>query len=82
MEIETVCTHILKMQQRDPDAVAQLVMRNKTWVHISWQDYYQKVETAGAALLKLGIESQNRVAVWSNTRPEWSYCDLGILGIG
>lgn len=79
---DTICNFVLAMQKRDPDSVAQLVMRNKTWVHISWQDYFQKVNIVGAALLKLGITPQNRVAIWSNTRPEWSYCDFGVLGIG
>lgn len=79
---ETICHYILSMRQRDPDAVALMSMRNKTWVHTSWQDYYQKIETIGTALLEKKIQPGDRVAIWAQTRAEWSFCDCGILGIG
>ena len=44
--------------------------------------YSELVDTARAiakGLIDLGVETGDRVAVLSNTRPEWTYADLGIL---
>ena len=47
--------------------------------------YASLVDTAraiGRGLIDLGIGAGDRVAVLSNTRPEWTYADLGILLAG
>jgi long-chain acyl-CoA synthetase len=35
-----------------------------------------------AALSRLGLNKGDRIAILSNTRPEWAYFDMAILGLG
>ncbi|MBN94109.1 MAG: long-chain fatty acid--CoA ligase [Deltaproteobacteria bacterium] len=52
------------------------------WQEISWQRYFQRVETTGRMLWELGVRQGDRVAILSDNRPEWLYADLGTQGIG
>ncbi|WP_413580469.1 AMP-dependent synthetase/ligase [Bdellovibrio sp. HCB288] len=72
---------ILTMTSRDPQAVAVKFNTGKKWEQKSWKEYYQDIETIGAALLSLGIKPGDRVAIMANTRYEWSVSDYAIFGI-
>ncbi|MEK2690035.1 AMP-dependent synthetase/ligase [Bdellovibrio sp. GT3] len=72
---------ILTMTSRDPQAVAVKFNTGKKWEQKSWKEYYQDIETLGAALLSLGIKPGDRVAIMANTRYEWSVSDYAIFGI-
>ena len=78
----TICDYVLKMKTRSSHFVAQKVKVNKIWTDVSWQEYYQRIEKAGAGLLELGVQKGDRVALMSNTRPEWSYSDYAAMGVG
>lgn len=52
------------------------------WQTLTWLDYYDRIVLTASSLLNLGIQKGDRVAIMSNTRLEWSLCDLGIMGIG
>jgi long-chain acyl-CoA synthetase len=49
------------------------------WVSLSWSETKDKVFQFAAGLLALGIESEDRVAIASNTRMEWILADLAIM---
>jgi long-chain acyl-CoA synthetase len=49
------------------------------WVSLSWLQIKDKVFELAAGLLALGIESEDRVAIASNTRMEWILADLAIM---
>ncbi|MEN0058301.1 MAG: long-chain fatty acid--CoA ligase [Bdellovibrio sp.] len=72
---------ILSMSRRNPENIAVQFKSNEQWQKKSWSEYYQDIETAGAALLALGIRPGDRVAIMANTRYEWSVMDLGIFGV-
>ncbi|MBM4320566.1 MAG: AMP-binding protein, partial [Deltaproteobacteria bacterium] len=62
----------------------QVAMRHRhrekqEWVDISWEEYARQVEQLAAALIALGIEPGDRVAILSNSRPEWAMSDLAIF---
>lgn len=78
----TILQSLIQAPSRPTDAVAIRFKRHKTWLSLSWSDYYQNCEAAGLALLALGVAPGDRVAVLSNTRFEWAALDFGILGIG
>jgi long-chain acyl-CoA synthetase len=52
------------------------------WEAIGWPDYTAAVQEVGCGLLALGLQRGERVAILSETRPEWAFVDLGAQGIG
>jgi long-chain acyl-CoA synthetase len=52
------------------------------WTSISWAETGERVRVWAAALLALGVERQQRVAIASGTRLEWILADLAIMSAG
>lgn len=53
------------------------------WVGISTQEYIAKANQISRALLRLGVQPNDKIAVISSTnRPEWNIMDVGILQLG
>ncbi|MEH6535730.1 MAG: AMP-dependent synthetase/ligase [Psychroserpens sp.] len=53
------------------------------WVKTSTQEYVDKANAISRALLKLGIQKNDKIAVISSTnRTEWNIMDIGILQTG
>ncbi len=56
---------------------------NGEWKSTSTQEYINKSNAISRALIKLGVEKDNKIAVISsNNRTEWNIMDIGILQIG
>ncbi|GLB51751.1 AMP-dependent synthetase [Neptunitalea chrysea] len=53
------------------------------WITASSEDYISNANKISRALLKRGIQPNDKIAVISsNNRPEWHFIDIGILQIG
>ena len=53
------------------------------WVSTSNEEYIQKANQISRALLRLGVEANDKIAVISSTnRTEWNIIDIGILQVG
>jgi long-chain acyl-CoA synthetase len=52
------------------------------WVDIEYSDLGTAVSEVARGLIDLGIGRGDRVAILGNTRPEWTYANLGILAAG
>ena len=53
------------------------------WVKTSTQEYIDKANAISRALLKLGVEKHDKIAIISTTnRTEWNIVDIGILQVG
>ncbi|GAA3539402.1 AMP-dependent synthetase/ligase [Nonomuraea rosea] len=77
----TIVTRVRERARNAPDAVA---MRNKDfgiWQEVTWAAYWTQVELVAHALLALGVEPGDRVAVHAENRPEWLYADLGTVAV-
>ncbi|NNC49306.1 MAG: long-chain fatty acid--CoA ligase [Flaviramulus sp.] len=63
---------------------ASLVTKsNGVWVKTSTKEYIDKANTISRALLKLGVQKNDKIAVISSTnRTEWNIMDIGILQTG
>ncbi|TVZ57353.1 long-chain acyl-CoA synthetase [Lutibacter sp. Hel_I_33_5] len=56
---------------------------NGKWESISTQEYIDKANAISRALLNLGVQPNDKIAVIStNNRTEWNICDIGILQVG
>ena len=53
-----------------------------TWLSMTWGEAGEIVYDVAAALLRLGIEREERVGIASNTRLEWILADLAIMCAG
>jgi long-chain acyl-CoA synthetase len=52
------------------------------WVSNTYEEVGEIVRTLSLGLIDLGIERGDKVAILSNTRPEWSYFDFAALSAG
>ena len=64
-----------------PDKVALREKHLGIWRDITFGEYWDAAETVGHALLALGIEAGDRVAIHSENRPEWLFADMGIQAV-
>ena len=64
-----------------PDAL--VTKYNGVWVKTSTEEYIAKSNTISRALLRMGIQKDDKIALISSTnRTEWSIMDIGILQVG
>lgn len=73
----TLVSAVQARAAQSPDAVAMRAKRLGIWQDVTWGTYADHVSLVGHALLSLGIEPGDRVAIHSENRPEWLYADLG-----
>ena len=76
-----MATRLRDWAQRMPDAVA---LRNKQlgiWREFTFSEYWDSVLAVANALLALGIEPGDRVAVHSENRPEWVVTDVAAMAV-
>jgi long-chain acyl-CoA synthetase len=56
---------------------------NGVWVKTSTQEYIDKSNSISRALLRLGIQKNDKIAIISsNNRTEWNIMDIGVLQTG
>ena len=62
---------------------ALVTKQNGQWVKTSTKEYLEKANTISRALLRLGIQKNDKIAIISsNNRTEWHIMDIGILQTG
>ncbi len=55
---------------------------NQKWVKYSSADFIKIADEISFGLLQLGIKKDDKIAIMSPNRPEWNFCDFGIMQIG
>ena len=64
-------------------ADALVTKQNGIWTKTSTQEYIDKANTISRALLRLGIQKNDKIAIISsNNRTEWHVMDIGVLQTG
>jgi len=79
--VTTLATLVRDRAAREPDLVA---MRHKDlgiWQEVTWRRYWDTVQTVAHALLDLGVEPGDRIAIHSENRPEWLYTDIAAVAV-
>ncbi|RKD14434.1 AMP-dependent synthetase [Pelobium manganitolerans] len=69
-----------KSKYNSQEVLAQKI--NGEWKTFSIDDFVQTADEVSRGLLQLGIAKDDKVAIMSPNRPEWNFCDFGILQIG
>jgi long-chain acyl-CoA synthetase len=80
-DTRTIVTRVRERARRTPYKIAMREKDFGIWQEVTWADYWDKVRLVGHALLALGIEPGDRVAVHSENRREWLYSDLGTVAV-
>ncbi len=53
------------------------------WIKTSTQEYIDKANTVSRALLRMGVQKNDKIAIISsNNRTEWNIMDIGVLQVG
>jgi long-chain acyl-CoA synthetase len=77
----TVVTRVRDRAEASPNGIAMREKDFGIWQQVTWAEYWDRIELVGHALLALGIEPGDRVAVHSENRREWLYADLGTVAV-
>ncbi len=75
----TVVSRVKHRAANTPDQIALRAKDFGIWQEVTWACYWANVELVGDALLALGLQPGDRVAIGSENRREWLYADLGIV---
>jgi long-chain acyl-CoA synthetase len=80
-KVVTVASRVRDRALEMPDQIALREKDFGIWQEVSWADYWNYAELVGHALLALGIETGDRIAVHSENRREWLYSDIGAIAV-
>ncbi|MCP1674697.1 fatty-acyl-CoA synthase [Natronocella acetinitrilica] len=77
---ETLGERLAQQAATRPEAIA-LIDRNQG-VELTWRGLNARVDDLGAALLRLGLEPGDRIAIWAQNRVEWTLTQLAAARAG
>jgi long-chain acyl-CoA synthetase len=79
---KTIAAQVPAAVEKHSGQVAQKHKKGDEWVDISYEEMGTAVREVALGLLDLGIKPRDRVAILSNTRPEWTWANFGTLTSG
>ncbi|MEW5980307.1 MAG: long-chain fatty acid--CoA ligase [Acidobacteriota bacterium] len=79
---ETLVEMFCQAVREHANPSALMYKRGGSYRSISAAEFEELVRRTALGLRTLGIQKGDRVALLSENRPEWAYCDLGILSAG
>lgn len=69
--------------EHKPNPNALVTKYDGKWTPMSTEEYLDKANAVSRALLRLGVQKNDKIAVISSTnRTEWNIMDIGVLQIG
>jgi long-chain acyl-CoA synthetase len=79
--VTTRATRLRDWAERDPERIAIREKRLGVWREITYRDYWREVQLVAHAMLSLGIDPGDRVAIHSLNRTEWLFLDVACTAI-
>lgn len=79
---ETIVHVFWDRVKTSPDRPAIMHKVSGAFRPVIWREHGRIVELLAGGLLNLGVQRGDRVAIISNTRPQWTWSDLAILSTG
>ena len=76
---DILTTYLKKHPNQDKALVKK---ENGVWKTYSIQEYVEATNIISYALIKLGIQKDDKVAIISSNRPEWNIMDMAIQQVG
>ncbi|MCP4134713.1 MAG: long-chain fatty acid--CoA ligase [bacterium] len=56
--------------------------KDEQWIDLSWNEVKKKVDALAYFLVESGVEPGDKIAIYSENRPEWAISDLAVLSAG
>ena len=81
-QTDTMVTDLQKWATSAPDQPALHGGGPDALTTLTWAQYRDAVNSVGKALIALGVNRGDTVAIIADNRPEWLIADLGILAAG
>lgn len=78
---QTLATRVRDRAQHMPDRIAMREKEFGIWQEVTWAQFWDHAQDFAHALLALGIEPGDRVAIQSENRREWLYTDVGTVAV-
>jgi long-chain acyl-CoA synthetase len=78
----TIADLIPLAARRDPSHTAARFKRDGSWYDVSYAQLAEIVQEIAVGLTDLGLEPGEKLCILGNTRPEWSYADMGAISAG
>ena len=83
MQITRLFDLLARYEEKWPEQeIALSGKQNGEWKKYSIKDYIKYTNAISYALIKLGIEPGDKVAIIANNRPEWNILDMAIMQTG
>ena len=77
----SAAARLRRVARERPGDAALRVKNRGIWREVSWAEYWDQVEVFGNALLAMGVQPRDRIAIHSENRPEWLYTDVGTIAV-
>ena len=78
---KTLAAMVLEAGERYGGAAMRFV-DNDRWTELSYDEAVTAAREIAGGLIDQGVEPGDRVAIFSDTRPEWTLADLGVILAG
>lgn len=82
LPFRTVTEAVLGAARRSPDKAALRFFRGGAWRETTYREFADRVERIAGGLVSLGVAKGDRVAIVSESGPEWALADIGGLAAG
>ncbi len=80
-DVRTLATRVRERARTMPRRVAMREKELGIWREVTWESYWDTVQTVGHALIALGVQPGDRVAIHSENRREWLYTDVATIAV-
>lgn len=81
-QYQTLQSYILDLDFKADRNQLTILLKNGTLKNFSAREYFNQIRNVSKSLINLGINRGDKIAILSQTRHEWSVCDLAIISIG
>ncbi len=82
MAQDTIPLRLLNQAKQRPNDPAYFTKREGIWRGTSWSDYATEVRQAARAMMTLGLQPNQSVAILGFNRPEWTVFDVACMAAG
>ena len=82
MAIDSVPARFFAQATQRTDQPAYYVRQNGAWQPTTWKTYVDEVRSAARALIALGFEPHDRVAILGFNAPSWVIADVAAMAAG
>src|SRR4030088_2806462 len=79
---QTIADLVPRAAREHPEKTAVRYKRDGEWRDVTYAELADIVQEIGLGLIDLGLQAGERISILGNTRPEWSYADMGATSAG